>query len=342
MSKLFSAFVVVTALAAAGASPLPAAAADSPPSATVGVAFETEPDDNLVVRLTYRAGAGQENNVEIEDAYPRESPAPFPWTIRETGHDATTGEAIVLVAGNRCRNVDASTVTCDPSVSESGVIVDVELGDGADRADLETACGAEDIYDNFWCWSILKGGAGADHLRGADYYYQEWVNYNFVLGGPGDDVLIARSSDAGGESGFSREGAMTTLVGNAGNDTLIGGFFPEALFGGTGADMLYGRGGRDTIFGGRGGDLLVGNSQGDVLSGDRGHDKLRADAGRDALYTRDGVRDVLMGGKGRDRARVDHVDRLRYVEGSISARPSCKTVWTFYRCASDAYLLRLR
>lgn len=59
-----------------------------------------------------------------------------------------------------------------------------------------------------------------------------------------------------------------------------------------------------------------GSSRGSVarLYGGGGRDRLLAGRGRDVLVARDGVRDYVDGGLGRDRARVDRLDRVRGAE----------------------------
>ena len=61
-----------------------------------------------------------------------------------------------------------------------------------------------------------------------------------------------------------------------------------------------------TIWGTAGDDLLVGTPRRDVICGE---------AGNDVVHARDGVRDVVEGGPGRDSARVDRrLDRVRSIE----------------------------
>ena len=69
--------------------------------------------------------------------------------------------------------------------------------------------------------------------------------------------------------------------------------------------MICGRGGNDRVYGMGGNDTLVGG---------RGADRLYGGVGDDILVARDKRRDVVNGGLGRDRARVDRRDRLRAIE----------------------------
>lgn len=78
--------------------------------------------------------------------------------------------------------------------------------------------------------------------------------------------------------------------------TLIGMATGEVITGTTGSDTICGLGGNDRLAGGAGTDVLDGG-QGD-----------------DVLNARDGARDVVRGGPGRDTARVDRIDVVSGVE----------------------------
>ena len=63
-----------------------------------------------------------------------------------------------------------------------------------------------------------------------------------------------------------------------------------------GDDVLCGLGGSDRIEGGGGADVIIGGPERDTLFGG---------SGDDSFYARDGARDLVVGGRGRDRARAD-------------------------------------
>jgi hypothetical protein len=84
----------------------------------------------------------------------------------------------------------------------------------------------------------------------------------------------------------------TTRTGTARSDVLRGTPGRDVLRGLGGADRLYGLGGNDVLFAGRGRDRLFGGS------------------GRDVMYTRDGARDTVSCGAGRDLVRADRLDRV--------------------------------
>ncbi len=142
-----------------------------------------------------------------------------------------------------------------------------------------------------------------------------------VVGTPGNDrILGSRGNDV--------------ICGLGGNDVVVGGGGRDLIDGANGADRLGGAGGGDLLLGLRGNDRLTGGTGRDGLGGGAGHDVLRGGGGSDRfsgrlgsdrLYAKDGVRDSVVGGPGRDRASVDtaagsskrsarRADRVRGVE----------------------------
>src|SRR5262245_54232146 len=87
------------------------------------------------------------------------------------------------------------------------------------------------------------------------------------------------------------------FVGTARDDTLEGSPFLDYLVGLGGNDVLRGLGGKDKLTGGTGRDRIDGGE------------------GADTIIARDGRRDVVIGGVGKDSARVDRdLDRVTGVE----------------------------
>ncbi|MGI9659173.1 MAG: calcium-binding protein [Gaiellaceae bacterium] len=150
-----------------------------------------------------------------------------------------------------------------------------------------------------------------------------------VIGGSGADVLSGNLADntliggAGSDRLLGRQGA-DILLGAAGSDRLFGGRGTDVLGGGSGNDVLAGHAGNDRLAGGSGADRIRGHAGSDrvdggngadFLHGGAGSDVLRGGRGRDNFVARDGSRDGLNGGPGRDTARVDPgLDRLRSIE----------------------------
>jgi Ca2+-binding RTX toxin-like protein len=69
---------------------------------------------------------------------------------------------------------------------------------------------------------------------------------------------------------------------------------------GPGNDRVYGRSGKDRLSGGSGADRLVGSSGGDRLHGGSGADTLVGGKDSDTILARDGVRDRISCGSGKD------------------------------------------
>jgi hemolysin type calcium-binding protein len=141
---------------------------------------------------------------------------------------------------------------------------------------------------------VMRGGAGADCM----------------FGGPGDDTMRA---GAGGD----------LVVGDAGNDRESGQSGADVMRGSAGRDLLRGGGGADRLSGGSGRDVLLGGPGDDRLNGGRGNDRIdtggghnvvHAGPGNDAIDARNGARDVVDCGRGRDRVRADRRDVLRHCE----------------------------
>ena len=118
-------------------------------------------------------------------------------------------------------------------------------------------------------------------------------------------------------------GGRDRLRGFAGRDCLSGGPAPDNLYGGAGPDRLGGGPGPDELSGGTGNDKLDGGAKHDVIRGGPGKDRLRAGGltdsliggtGNDTLLARNGHRDIVRCGPGRDTARVDRIDTVEGCE----------------------------
>jgi hypothetical protein len=125
-----------------------------------------------------------------------------------------------------------------------------------------------------------------------------------ITGTPGDDVLTGTP-------------AADVICGLSGKDTLVGLGGDDVLLGGDGADTLLGGGGKDVLTGGKGSDELVGGKGNDRLTGGAGRDHLAGAGGKDTLLARDGKGDLVDGGAGTDKARVDAKKDVRKALESI-------------------------
>jgi VCBS repeat-containing protein len=139
------------------------------------------------------------------------------------------------------------------------------------------------------------------------------------------------------------------IIGGPRDDQLSGTNNADLIKGNEGADNIDGKNGEDTISGGKGRDSMRGGRAGDVVGGgpasdmawgNQGNDRLKADvevknpgpnqaaktksarkpnrllggSGNDTFRARNGKRDIIRGGPGRDKAFVDRVDTVTGVE----------------------------
>jgi hypothetical protein len=110
-----------------------------------------------------------------------------------------------------------------------------------------------------------------------------------------------------------------TIRGSSANDALRGTAKADRLFGGRGHDLILARAGKDRLEGGPGNDRLYGEQGNDRLNGGPGGDRLFGGSGNDVLLVRDGKRDLVACGSGKDQAVADALDSL--VGCEIVSRP---------------------
>jgi Ca2+-binding RTX toxin-like protein len=150
----------------------------------------------------------------------------------------------------------------------------------------------------------MRAGPGGRTMRGEGESRMDDMRLlaAFLLGALALLVLTASSAARGAALHQPR----CTIVGTPGADRLAGT---------QGNDVICGLGGNDVIGGGPGNDVLIGGPGNDTLQGDTGNDTLLGGPGNDTLVAWDGSRDIVDGGKGRDRAFVDKtLDQVRSVE----------------------------
>lgn len=139
-------------------------------------------------------------------------------------------------------------------------------------------------------------------------------------------LLVAAGVSAASILGAPAADAACTIRGTAGPDVLRGTPRADVICGLGGDDTLVGYGGNDRLLGGPGRDQLDGGPGSDTLLGEGGDDWLigmegrdvhRGGPGADYVWARDGLADIVDGGAGRDRARVDRtLDTLLGIEAS--------------------------
>jgi metallophosphoesterase (TIGR03767 family) len=145
------------------------------------------------------------------------------------------------------------------------------------------------------------------------------------------ELLIAdpRTTAIGGGGGKPGLGCRATLKGSRGANRLIGTRRDDRILGLGGADLIKGKAGNDCIRGMNGRDRLFGGIDNDLIRAGAGRDKIVPGPGRDKavgggkadrIRSRDGRRDVVHCGRGRDVVVADRKDRLRGCEKKLLGR----------------------
>ncbi len=110
-------------------------------------------------------------------------------------------------------------------------------------------------------------------------------------------------------------GKANRLRGTSRSDRISGLGGNDRIDGRGGADCIRGGTGRDRLYGGSGDDTLEGNSGNDRITGGKGRDRIKGGSGRDRIYAKDGKRDTIDCGRGRDTVVTrDKADRLKRCE----------------------------
>jgi uncharacterized repeat protein (TIGR01451 family) len=108
--------------------------------------------------------------------------------------------------------------------------------------------------------------------------------------------------------------AKDTLTGTLAGDNIFGLQGNDVMDGAAGADCLFGGLGNDTLKGGDGNDQLFGEDGNDKLTGGKGTDKFSGGAGNDTVNARDGKKETIDCGAGKDTATVDKADTVKGCE----------------------------
>jgi Ca2+-binding RTX toxin-like protein len=157
---------------------------------------------------------------------------------------------------------------------------------------IDGGSGNDTLDGGYLASGVLFGATGNDSVEGGE-------GRDVVRGGPGKDIV----------QGF---GGADRVYGDAGPDELLGTGGADRLYGGSGNDKLngggfaFGKDKSDRLYGGSGNDKLTDFQNGRETAGDR----YSGGAGRDLISDRDGNRDFINCGKGRDTAVVDQRDKV--------------------------------
>jgi hemolysin type calcium-binding protein len=137
-------------------------------------------------------------------------------------------------------------------------------------------------------------------------------------GTPLDDRL----SGTPGPDAISAGGGDDMVRGHAGADSLRGGPGDDSVAGMAGNDSLRGDAGADLLSGDTGRDILSGGAGPDTLTGGAGIDRIFGGSGRDLIRARNGGRDRVDCGPGRDTAILDSRDVAVRCETIRRPRPA--------------------
>ena len=197
-------------------------------------------------------------------------------------------------------------------------VADVELGDGDDTMDIARdenyrpdGRREENLIPSRRLAIHLDAGPGNDSITAAV------EGADILLGGPGNDFFNALAGNdlirgGPGKDSAEGQGGKDRVYGDAGADSLRGEGGTDRIFGGPGNDELNGGGfafgadRRDTISGGPGADKLFDAQNGKESAGDR----LLGGPGNDQIDDRDGNRDIIVCGAGRDSVLADQRDKV--------------------------------
>jgi dienelactone hydrolase len=173
------------------------------------------------------------------------------------------------------------------------------------RYDLH-AGGAEVTCDDMraGCASMRPDGYPAGYSLVADAYTApEGVGSGTGGGGGGGACALA-------QLGTDAKDTPVTLPPSGAGDAIRGRGGDDSLRGGDGDDCLYGNKGADHLDGGAGKDRLKGGADDDRLSGGAGRDVIGGGPGADLIRAKDGDRDRIRCGPGRDEVFADRKDKL--------------------------------
>ena len=244
-------------------------------------------------RIAFEAGSYDEEEDEYSaaiDVVNADGTGRMRLTDRNATHPAWTADGHIVYStlqeGEvRIMNADGADVRTIAATRGGEYRPDVSP-DGRRLAFDSDADGYTQIYVS------LLDGSGARKLTGPAKAYTSTRDRCTIVGTLRADVLTGTA-------------VGDVICGLGGNDRIVGA---------AGGDIVDGGAGRDRVEGGAGDDRVLGAGGDDTLVGGAGIDQFDGGAGADTLLARDGRRDFVDGGLGRDRATVDAGDWVSLVE----------------------------
>jgi Ca2+-binding RTX toxin-like protein len=288
------------------AAALALAAPGAAQAATAGITVGDSDD------LIYAADPGERNQVTVSAEGDR-------IVFEDAGADITPGQA--------CTALSARRVIC-----ESRFFVVVQLEDGDDQAtaagpapdrllDLAGGSGADTLRAEQW-QGFLDGGVGADVLVGGPQTQQIDGTDSYAAGSfdflprrdPVRDEITCAAPPEGGSGATAMVDDRDAVSGPCGATATFGDRFVDVR-GTAAADQLSGTRGPARIHG-LAGDDNIQPERGDRAYGEAGDDtitgggSISGGAGDDTVAVRNGLRDTVRCGAGRDSVRADRRDRV--------------------------------
>jgi Ca2+-binding RTX toxin-like protein len=276
----------------------------------------------------------------------------FSFTIDDTGLIAGTGEGRYTAAGWHIAGINEDAVNDDPpkdphfdcSPPITGDPFDVLLAGNADgdtvtlqlllldanETSVDYDCGAD--FTGFASTSTYMAESlsdvGGDELSFArarptlpPLVKDVPIDTGQTTGNAHSTWTIrvtAPAGSRGGSGGGAGGGGAPTPSGNPPDRsrcTITGTRRADVLEGTPGPDVICAFGGNDVIRGRGGDDVIYAGSGKDGIAPGGGKDTVSAGPGRDRISARDGKRDRIDGGRGRDRATIDRkLDKVTRVE----------------------------
>lgn len=202
--------------------------------------------------------------------------------IGTAGDDTLTGDGLDNVldgglAGSDTINGAGGVDTVSYATSQTGVIIDLNVGSSFDGSkqdtftSIENAIGSafdDQIYGAIGRSQTMSGGTGgADTFLGGALF--DTLSYAENARGVIVDLVVGASVDGTALDSFS---SIEGVIGSAFDDIVFGSGAANTISGGSGNDRLQGEGGIDTLIGGAGNDLLIGGYLSDSLDGGEGID----------------------------------------------------------------------
>jgi Ca2+-binding RTX toxin-like protein len=254
------------------------------------------------------------------------------------------GAAITLAGGDGVDDLQASydsgPVTLDGGAGNDklvgGPAADtIAGGDGADAldgkggADHLSGGAGDDTFTGDGTKSpagdVIDGGPGVDKMQSdwMDSSVDDFPPVSVTLGGGADDGREGEGDDIRNVEGVTIvAGGSLTGTGVAERLENFQTYLPSRISGAGGNDVLKGGDGSDRIDGGAGDDDIDGGFGDDVIVGGAGRDLVSADRrngdcgplwctfpyGNDTIDVRDGQRDSVTCGPGRDSVKADRID----------------------------------